>query len=206
MLKKIFTELVYQYNKDSQLSEKLWNEIEKAYSGKKRHYHNLSHLEALYYLLSENKHHISDLNTVLFSLFYHDIVYNVLKSNNEQKSAELANKRLKEIGFPKEQAMLCHNQILATSNHNVTNNADTNIFTDADLSILGRETTVYETYCEQIRKEYSIFPDFVYKPGRKKVVLHFLQMERIFKTDFFFEQFEQKARDNLNRELLKLNE
>ncbi len=204
MLKKIFTELICQYNKDSQLSDNLWNEIEKAYSGKKRHYHNLSHLETLYYLLSENKHHISDWNTVLFSLFYHDIVYNVVKSNNEQKSAEFADKRLKEIGFPEEQSMLCHSQILATSNHNVTNNADTNIFTDADLSILGRETIVYETYCEQIRKEYSIFPDFVYVPGRRKVVQHFLAMERIFKTDVFYKRFEEQARVNLYKELLNL--
>jgi predicted metal-dependent HD superfamily phosphohydrolase len=47
----------------------------------------------------------------------------------------------------------------------------------------------------------TIFPDFVYKPGRKKVLLHFLAMERIFKTDYFFHKFELLAKQNLQKEL-----
>jgi len=56
-------------------------------------------------------------------------------------------------------------------------------------------------YYKNARKEYAIFPDFVYKPGRKKVLLHFLAMERIFKTDYFFHKFEMQAKQNLQKEL-----
>lgn len=203
MLKEIFIALVLRYNADVLLAEKLWSEIEKAYTGKKRYYHNLSHIEALYQLLLNNRSSIHNWDVVLFSLFYHDIVYNVLKKNNEQKSADIAVKRLNEIGFPGGHIELCFSQIIATSKHLLSDDKDTNIFTDADLSVLGKETAVYDEYCKQIRKEYSIFPDFVYIPGRKKVINHFLQMERIFKTDIFFNQYEQQAKENLYRELNK---
>jgi predicted metal-dependent HD superfamily phosphohydrolase len=47
MLKDIFTSLVKRHTIEP-VSETLWSEIEKAYSGKKRYYHNLIHLQNLY--------------------------------------------------------------------------------------------------------------------------------------------------------------
>ena len=58
---------------------------------------------------------------------------------------------------------------------------DINLFTDADLAILGAEPEIYKNYAAAIRQEYSVFPDPIYIPGRKKVLLHFLKMERLFK-------------------------
>lgn len=55
-------------------------------------------------------------------------------------------------------------------------------------------------YTKQIRKEYSIYPDFLYKPGRKKVLEHFLQLENIFKTDYFKTKYEVQARKNIESE------
>jgi predicted metal-dependent HD superfamily phosphohydrolase len=52
-----------------------------------------------------------------------------------------------------------------------------------------------------VRKEYLIYPDLIYNPGRKKVLHHFLAMDRIFKTDFFYNKFEQQARQNLRKEI-----
>jgi len=69
---------------------------------------------------------------------------------------------------------------------------------------LGQPSDVYEQYCGQIRKEYSIYPDIVYKPGRKKVLIHFLNMEKIFKTSFFYDKYELQARANLESELKRL--
>jgi predicted metal-dependent HD superfamily phosphohydrolase len=41
----------------------------------------------------------------------------------------------------------------------------------------------------------------MYNPVRKKVLLHFLSMERIFKTDYFYTHFEKQARENLQKEM-----
>ena len=59
---------------------------------------------------------------------------------------------------------------------------------------------MYSKYYQNVRKEYSIYPEILYKLGRKKVLKHFLAMEKIFKTDYFYQKFEKNARMNLQRE------
>ncbi len=201
MLKETFIELLTNYSDNNGLADRLWCEIEKNYSSKKRHYHTLQHLDYLLSELTEIKGEIQNWNTVLFTMYYHDIVYNSLKSDNEEKSAELAETRMKQISVPIDMIELCKNQILATKSHNKSIDSDTNYFTDADLSVLGQNVATYFQYCANVRKEYSIYPNFVYNSGRKKVLNHFLAMERIFKTDFFYKKFEAPARQNLQKEL-----
>jgi predicted metal-dependent HD superfamily phosphohydrolase len=201
MLKETFYALASEYCNDRRLIETCWAEIEKNYSHPKRHYHTLEHLNNLLSVLQEVRSSVSDWNCILFTLFYHDAIYNALKSDNEEKSAELAAQRLMELNVPSAMIGRCVNQILATKQHQVNPDEDANFFTDADLSILGSEWNVYSQYASGVRKEYSMYPDLLYKPGRRKVLQHFLKMERIFKTDYFFSKFEAHARKNLEQEL-----
>lgn len=201
MLKETFNNLLANYTDDDSLTNELWTEIEEYYSAQDRHYHNLQHLDSLYKQLAMARDQIARWETILFSLFYHDIIYNPLKSNNEEKSAELAEKRMKQLAVPDDLIELCKAQILATKTHLQSTDNDTNYFTDADLSILGQPWETYSLYCKNVRKEYAMVPDLLYKPGRKKVLNHFLSMDRIFKTDFFYSKYEQAARQNLAMEL-----
>jgi predicted metal-dependent HD superfamily phosphohydrolase len=86
----------------------------------------------------------------------------------------------------------------------VSENTDTNLFTDADLSILGQPWETYLAYAQNVRKEYGQYPKIIYRSGRKKVLRHFLEMERIFKTEYFFEKYEICARKNIEQELENL--
>jgi predicted metal-dependent HD superfamily phosphohydrolase len=203
-MKEIFTQLLQKYTGNQIMMDELWLEIETNYSNKKRHYHNLTHLSNLLREITEVKNKIQNWDILLFTLFYHDAIYNTRKSDNEEKSAELAEKRMKELNVPDGMIQLCKSQILATKSHVVSENLDTNYFTDADLSVLGKDWDTYETYCKNIRKEYSIYPALVYNPGRKKVLNHFLSMPRIFKTDWFYQLYEKQAKINLKKELENL--
>lgn len=201
MLAETFIELLKTYNNNTLLINELWTEIKVKHSDKKRHYHTLTHLEHLLNELSAVKARIKNWEVVLFSLYYHDIVYNPLKDNNEEKSAELAEARLQNIGIPATLIHQCSLQILATKKHLPDTNEDTNYFTDADLSVLGQDWDTYSAYTQAIRKEYSIYPDLIYNPGRKKVLQHFLKMDRIYKTEYFYQRLEERAKSNLQREL-----
>lgn len=97
----------------------------------------------------------------------------------------------------------CQALILATKKHEPAD-YETNLFTDADLSILGSDPGTYNRYLKNIRKEYAMYPDILYDPGRKKVLLHFLNMDQIFKTKEFSGQLEAQARKNLEAELKML--
>ncbi|PWK27963.1 hypothetical protein LV89_01370 [Arcicella aurantiaca] len=83
MLKQTFIDLLTKYSNNQELITELWAEIERNYSDKKRHYHTLNHLENLWQQLTEIKPQLANWDVVLFSLYYHDVIYNSLKSDNE---------------------------------------------------------------------------------------------------------------------------
>ena len=142
-------------------------------------------------------------NEVLYSIFYHDYIYVSSKKDNELKSAEFAIKIL-----PKNASLnskMVFDTIVATQLHQHNDNEDINWLIDFDLKILARDWDDYKIYFEQIRKEYRIYPDFLYKPGRAKALKHFLENEFIFQTDEFRNLYEERARKNIEKEILLLS-
>jgi predicted metal-dependent HD superfamily phosphohydrolase len=189
---------------DPAILDKCWKDIQIAYSNNNRYYHNLTHLDNLLTELLPIKECIHSWPVVILSIAYHDIVYSTLKSNNEEKSAAYALTCLTQLGVNTSIGEKCATQILATKGHAVSQDIDTNYFTDADLAILGAHSENYRYYATSIRKEYKFYPDFLYVPGRKKVLNHFLALPRIFKTNHFYEKYEEAARKNLEDELERL--
>lgn len=204
MLTDTFLHFVKQYSKDHELANNLWLEIFTKYSEPKRHYHTIDHLEAMIAELKEVKTNIEDWDTILFAAFYHDIIYKASANSNEEDSAKVAMQRLSNIKYPAEKIAKCAQLIIATKQHELSKDNDTNFLTDADLSILGKSPDVYQKYTEQIREEYTIYPDFMYTSGRKKALQHFLQMSSIYKTEYFNNKYEKQARINLNNELISI--
>ncbi|HEX8061531.1 MAG TPA: hypothetical protein VF473_11380 [Cyclobacteriaceae bacterium] len=187
------------------MADHLWSDIAKEYSKRNRHYHNLDHLNNMLTQLESCRELITDWDCVLFALFYHDYIYKFTAKDNEEQSAEVAKTELTLLKTPKDKIDLVAEMILATKGHDVSSNTDVNYFTDADLSILGASHDEYDRYTANVRKEYSIYPDILYKPGRKKVLKHFLGIPSIFKTNFFRDRLEKKARENITRELESLS-
>ncbi len=200
-MKATFTQLAVRYTANERLVQQLWTEIETTYTQPKRHYHTLHHLEHLLAELAPVKEEIQHWDVVLFSVFYHDIVYNPLRRDNEERSAVITENRLQSIDVPADVIEACKAQILCTKTHANCPTGDSNFFTDADLAILAQDKSTYRQYAAGIRKEYGLYADNLYYPGRKTVLLHFLQMERIFKTGYFFDKYEKQARENLHWEL-----
>ena len=82
---------------------------------------------------------------------------------------------------------------------------DNLFFLDMDLSILGADRGTYVQYTEQIKKEYTTYYDKNnYKKGRFVAMKKFLDRERIFYTDCFYDRYEQIARENITFEISKI--
>jgi len=199
MLTQIFLELIAKYTEDTEYANQCWKEIEMTYTKKNRHYHNLHHLENMFQGFMEAKEVIKEPDTMLFALFYHDIIYKITATDNEHQSALFFKKRISKTTF--QHIAAAAYQIEITKSHVTTEDADANLFLDLDLSVLGQPWETYLEYSQNIRKEYQRYPDFMYKKGRKKVLLYFLKANTIFKTSFFQTKYEVQARKNLNREL-----
>jgi len=199
-LKTIWGTIASKYSNDTELIEKQWLEIEKCYSSERRYYHNLSHIQFMADLAYKYQGSIEDIDSLLFSIFYHDIVYNAAKTDNEVNSAEVACLNMAKIGVPSAKIETCKTQIIATKSHNASADNDTKYLLDFDLAILGEPAERYIEYTQQIRAEYAVYTDEEYNFGRKRAITHFLAMDRIFKTEELYLRLEQQARSNLSQE------
>jgi predicted metal-dependent HD superfamily phosphohydrolase len=204
-LKDLFFETFGSYTSDHLLIEKHWKQLHAQYNAKGRYYHNLDHLQHICKELIPLQQEFSDWNALVFALFYHDVIYSATASDNEAQSAQLALEILKSLAVPDATVSLCEQMILATKTHEYSSNEEINLFVDADMAILGQDWAVYLSYSQNVRKEYSIYPDLLYNPGRMKVLKHFLTMPNIYKTELFQNRYEQAARSNVQKEITLLS-
>jgi predicted metal-dependent HD superfamily phosphohydrolase len=198
-LNKIYTDLLLNIGFSEKEIQQNWADLEKVYSKKSRHYHNLTHLEEMIESFETYSDRLQNPNEILFSIFYHDFVYSSSKKDNELKSAEFALSILSENSNLNKQFVF--HAICATQLHSHNSIEDINWLIDFDLKILAKDWDDYKIYFEQIRKEYRIYPDFLYKPGRAKALKHFLENEFVFQTNEFRGLYEEKARVNIEKEI-----
>ena len=201
MLTDTFLKIVSQYTTDSNLANDLWLEIFTKYSEPKRYYHNITHLDNMMTDIIAVKDSLTDWETIFFAVCYHDIVYKAKNNTNEEDSCKIAKQRLQTVNYPIEKILLCAEMILATKSHQLSADNDTNYLIDADMSILGKSPDEYQQYTYNIRKEFSAYPEFMYKSGRKKVLQTFLVKGTIYKTEYFINMYEKQARTNIINEL-----
>lgn len=179
-----------------------WEALKSAYSKKSRYYHNLIHIEEMVAQYEMYHAKLTYPKEVLYAIFYHDYIYKATSKENELKSAEYAIAILpKHTNIDKD---LVYEMILATKLHQHQEQEDSNWLIDFDLKILAKEWNDYQIYCNQIRKEYKIYPDFLYQPGRKKALEHFLENPSIFQTEEYKILFEKQARENIEKEIQQL--
>jgi predicted metal-dependent HD superfamily phosphohydrolase len=173
-----------------------------AYGAPERHYHTLQHLANLFEQVAAFPQH--DAVVVGLAIWFHDAVYNALRSDNEAKSAEWALKFLAETTLePARQARVA-DFIRRSQDHTQPqppDDADLLLFLDADLSILGAPEAAYWDYARQVRREYRLVPDLLYRPGRRKVLARLLEAPVLFHTPALREALDGPARRNLQAEL-----
>lgn len=198
-LKEIYSDLLSNIGFSADEIQQNWLDLEKAYSKKPRHYHNLTHLKEMIASFETYSDKLQNPDEILFSIFYHDFVYSSSKKDNELKSAEYSLAILPENSNLNKQ--LIFDAICATQQHQQNEIEDINWLIDFDLKILAKDWEDYKIYFEQIRKEYRIYSDFLYSPGRAKALKHFLENEFIFQTEEFRNLYEEKARVNIEKEI-----
>ncbi|OWY20707.1 hypothetical protein C7N43_00475 [Sphingobacteriales bacterium UPWRP_1] len=186
----------------AQQQQTLLEALLKRYSAQGRVYHNTNHLCEIFTLLDEFAHLLTEPDAANWAVFYHDAVYNPLRKDNEQRSAQLALKVMQNLNLPPQTTTLTQELILATQNHIAPQpNVNIYLFLDADLAILGAEPEKYDRYARAIRTEYRLVPDILYQPGRKRVLQHLLAKPALYYMPQMQARFEQQARLNMQREL-----
>lgn len=206
ILRQSFEQLQVIYSGEQQLALDLWQEIESAYSSPDRHYHNLSHLAFMLGHFNEHKTSLKDPDAVLFAIYYHDIVWEAGRKDNEAQSAKLAMRRLKELNVPRETRNRCNTHILCTIHHQPSEDPDTAWLVDFDLAILGTRPERYQQFVDGIRKEFAQFEGPIFDQGRAAMIQKMLGRKYIFLTGVYRTLHESTARKNLSKELKTLTQ
>lgn len=177
----------------AQNAEEIWTWIEERYSEPHRFYHNLAHLEHCFREYDADETKNSDV--VELAIWFHDIVYETASIDNEERSADLAEKAMDLMGLVNGYKYLTVPLILATKNH--AKDSEAARFLDIDLAILGQSRQVYAKYESDIRKEYEWVPLVAFCDGRSKILRKFLAQDSIYQTEEFQEKYEALAKFNL---------
>ncbi|MCP4136251.1 MAG: hypothetical protein GY754_35100 [bacterium] len=204
ILKTQWIELCSNYTSDSHTIYRIYDEIVEEHSAKGRHYHTLEHISAMLTLVSEFSERVSNYNSLRFAIWYHDIVYNPFKKDNEALSAEKAKDHAGLLRLPEEMKHAIVSLILCTAGHTLVkeeDDFDTRLMVDSDLAILGAHRDEYEGYAKKIRKEYQLIPGFIYKKKRKALLEQFIEIPVLYKTTELRARFEERARENITHEL-----
>lgn len=206
-LEQEWYDLASTYTQDEAIVKNTFASLLKSYTHKNRHYHNLVHIESMILAANQYKNELKDIDSFKFAIWFHDAIYDFSSSQNEARSAKLAINTLQEFEkINQNKIQKIEQYIIDTKEHKPSSQEnDLLFFLDIDMQILGKNLEIYKEYSLNIRKEYQLVPKFLYKKGRKKVLKHFLERERIYFTDIFYRQFEQEARRNIGWEIESLS-
>ncbi|MGE3804718.1 MAG: metal-dependent phosphohydrolase [Gemmataceae bacterium] len=179
-------------------------ELIAAYQQPARAYHNLDHLRYMFAIIDRLASCTEDMHAVELAAWFHDAVYDPRAHDNEEQSAALAERRLRELGLPPALiAQVCALILLTKSHQPASVDKNGQVLCDADLAILGSENGYLE-YAAAIRQEYSWVPEPDYRKGRAAVLESFLKRKHIYHTEIIRLEREERARANVQRELDRL--
>ena len=166
-------------------------------------YHSWRHILHGLSLLFAYRPDIPDFDAALIAWLNHDRVYDAKRTDNEERSAELARQMCLDLG--QEGLADLAVELVLDTRHDAKPRTKTGKWIVAiDLAILGESRERYDEYESNIRREYAHVADAMYRLGRSRVLRGFLEMDRIYDVPELHERFEQLAKDNLRRALKAL--
>jgi predicted metal-dependent HD superfamily phosphohydrolase len=177
------------------------DELMAAYTAPGRHYHDLKHIEdCLVALAGVDDLSVTEREILTEAIWWHDVVYDSTRSDNEELSARLAEAHVRPDLRPEVGRL-----IRLTKTHQVEPEDRLGaLLISIDLSILGAEGARYDAYAAAIRQEFIHVWDRDYRAGRAKVLSQFAARPVIYPDAVFAARYDRQARENLARELATL--
>ena len=187
------------------LPPSLIDNLRDRYAEPHRHYHTQAHIDALLGHLAAHRQLAREPRHIEAAIWYHDVVYDPRRDDNEVCSADVVRFELMSIGWLGVDVERVALMVEATQTH-LADEADTDtlLFLDLDLSVLAAPPAAYDAYAVAIRAEYQWVPDDAYRAGRAAVLRTFAERSVLYRTPELRAAWEAGARANLARELATL--
>jgi predicted metal-dependent HD superfamily phosphohydrolase len=172
------------------------------WSEPQRRYHTVDHLIAVLGRATELTAHAEEPDAVALAAWFHDAVYRPDRTENEERSARLAERALPEAGVDAACTAEVARLVRLTVTHDpAEGDRNGEVLCDADLAVLAGDPAAYAAYAAAIREEYGFVPDDDFRAGRAAVLRQLLSLPRLFRTSYGHDHWESTARRNLGTEL-----
>ncbi|MEU0688639.1 HD domain-containing protein [Streptomyces uncialis] len=180
-------------------------ELLRRWTEPQRKYHTVTHLTAVLDQVDTLAPYADSPALVRLAAWFHDAVYRPDRSENEERSARLAERALSELGLAAPAIQEVARLVRLTTNHDARP-GDPNgaVLCDADLAVLAGTPEKYARYAEAVREEYRFVPDDAFRTGRAAVLRHLLELPELFRTPYATRTWEPAARRNMTAELSRL--
>lgn len=198
MDKELFEKIFKEIGAKGDVSNEFYK-LNEYYSELNRFYHNWTHIENCLNELESAKHLVKDIKPLQFAIIYHDA------DKKESVSAKMAFQSALNFKFSFRFGIDVAHYVAVTEHKIIPDKLESKLMIDVDLSILGKQKEVYDIYEKNIRKEYSYVKDDVFNFHRQKILDNFLNRDRIYLTDFFYDKYEKQAMINLKNAIENLN-
>jgi predicted metal-dependent HD superfamily phosphohydrolase len=178
-----------------------------AYAEPHRRYHDMTHIADCLAELAAVEGLADERRLILaYAIWWHDVVYDPTRSDNEPASAALARRDLAALGETKTICAEVARLIELTTGHQVGEaDPDGALLVSIDLAVLGRSPEAYDAYAAAIRQEYAHVPDAFFRPGRAGVLGRILEARPLYPDPAYRARYEAQARSNLSREIAALS-
>ncbi|MFC1433411.1 hypothetical protein ACEZDB_22450 [Streptacidiphilus sp. N1-3] len=178
------------------------DELLRRWSEPQRRYHTLTHLAAVLDVVDELAEPGEDADAVRLGAWFHDAVYAPDRSENEERSARLAERVLPEAGVPAALVAEAARLVRLTTGHDpAPGDRNGELLCDADLAVLGRDPAAYAAYAAAVREEYGFVPEEAFRAGRAQILEQLLGLPSLFRTAAARARYDAAARSNLGAEL-----
>lgn len=190
------------------INEEFAKMVREYQSGEGRSYHNLLHIGEVDKMLNKYRHRSRNFVALKFAGDGHDVIYVPGSETNEKDSAVYMTGIMNKLGIPASVIEETGRIILITKDHKTADDdVDGKLMIDADFAIFASPKAEYDAYAQNIWQEYVVsgkVSEEDFRKGRGKLIEGWLKQERIFLTNEIREELEPLARQNLERERLRL--
>jgi predicted metal-dependent HD superfamily phosphohydrolase len=179
--------------------DELFERLVAAYCAADRHYHDIRHIADCLAEFDRVRTLAHDPAALETAIFYHDIVYDGRRTDNEELSAEVAAEALGKLGATPAFIDGVKKLILFTRHDLEPDTNDGRLMVDIDLASLALPPEKFDENSRKIRLEYEHVPEAAFIAARNHMLGGLLARPRVYYTDVFFERYERAARENLTR-------
>jgi predicted metal-dependent HD superfamily phosphohydrolase len=172
------------------------------WSEPQRRYHTSEHLSRMLSVVDDHADAADDATAVRLAAWFHDIVYDPRRTDNEILSASFAATTLTDLGRDHEEIAEVVRLIWLTTTHNVeAGDRNGALVCDADLAILATDPDEYDAYARSVRQEYAHVPDDAFRAGRIAVLGKLLDLPQLYHVPALREAWEARARAAVTAEI-----